>query len=315
MLRIYRPDTNPSEERFLGQFIPLHYHYNMLQDADRVGAFYQAIEQTIKPGMNVVELGGGTGILSSFAARRGARVRCVERNPELVHASKHFIALNQLENQIEVVADDASRFVPPKQIDAVICEMLHVAMLREKQLDVIDSFKKNYLAKHGGPLPRFLPEASVLMVQAVEHEYNFQGYYAPVPLFQAPTQAHPSTCELTLPATYASFCYDEPFPTRLKWSSQIKVEQGGIFNAIRFLTQNLVAILPHLQQSVNWPNQLLVIPVEEPTEVSPGDQIAIAFDYASGDSLEALYHSLDIRVLTKQDSETSGENGPNRLVA
>ena len=56
------------DEKVLGQYIPLLYHYNMLQDNDRVGAFQEAIHLLVQPDMHVVELGGGTGILSSFAA-------------------------------------------------------------------------------------------------------------------------------------------------------------------------------------------------------------------------------------------------------
>jgi predicted O-methyltransferase YrrM len=82
------------EEQLLGQFIPLHYHFNMLQDENRVTAFRQAIELTVREGMRVLELGGGTGIFSYFAARRGGQVICVERNPELVRLSRQFLADN-----------------------------------------------------------------------------------------------------------------------------------------------------------------------------------------------------------------------------
>jgi hypothetical protein len=58
-----------SESNVLGQFIPLHYHFQMLQDRQRLAAFRSAMELHVQPGMHVVELGGGTGILSSFAAR------------------------------------------------------------------------------------------------------------------------------------------------------------------------------------------------------------------------------------------------------
>jgi predicted RNA methylase len=137
-----RIDKTRSDEQTLGQFIPLVYHYNMLQDSDRVGAFRAAIELLVQPGMRVAELGSGTGILSSFAARRGAKVDAVERNPELVKCSRQLIQSNGLQKQINVIAEDASLWTPTEPIDVVICEMLHVGLLREKQAQVITAIRQ-----------------------------------------------------------------------------------------------------------------------------------------------------------------------------
>ena len=159
--------TAADDTEVLGQYIPLLYHYNMLQDEDRVGAFRSAIELVVKPGMHVVELGGGTGILSSFAARQGASVSCVERNPELVSCAQRFVETNGLQKQIRVIQADAASYVPDKPVDVVVCEMLHVGLLREKQAQVIAAFKQNYTKTFGKKLPIFVPEASILMAQPV----------------------------------------------------------------------------------------------------------------------------------------------------
>ncbi len=131
-----------SEEQLLGQFIPLHYHFNMLQDVNRVTTFREAIELTVHKGTRVLELGGGTGILSYFAAQQGGEVIYVERNPELVRVSRKFLASNLTSNRVSVVCADAFEYLPEQPVDVVICEMLHSVMLREKQLAVIHSFKQ-----------------------------------------------------------------------------------------------------------------------------------------------------------------------------
>jgi protein arginine N-methyltransferase 1 len=56
----------------LGQFIPLHYHHNMLSDVVRMRGFKAAIDYAVPPGGKVLELGGGTGVLSLF---RGTQSR------------------------------------------------------------------------------------------------------------------------------------------------------------------------------------------------------------------------------------------------
>jgi protein arginine N-methyltransferase 1 len=83
-----------SEINMLGQFIPLIYHYNMLSDETRMGAFKEAIADVVKPGHTVLKLGGGTGVLSHMAAQAGAQVLCVERNPEMVGEAQRILKMN-----------------------------------------------------------------------------------------------------------------------------------------------------------------------------------------------------------------------------
>jgi hypothetical protein len=47
------------EEHLLGQFIPLHYHFNMLRDQQRMAPFREAIDLTVPDNGVVLELGGG----------------------------------------------------------------------------------------------------------------------------------------------------------------------------------------------------------------------------------------------------------------
>lgn len=163
----------------LGQFIPLHYHYNMLNDTARMRGFKTALELAVWPGARVLELGGGTGVLSFFAARSAAKVWCVERNPELARMARATLALNPNGHKVEVVEADAFDYLPPEPVDVVVCEMIHVAMLREQQLPVISAFKERYLRKFGGPLPAFVPEALIQAVQPVQQSFDFEGYHAP----------------------------------------------------------------------------------------------------------------------------------------
>ena len=74
---------------------------------------------------------------------------------------------------VDVAELELSPADAPERVDVVICEMLHTAMLREKQLAVIASFKKRYLERFGGPLPIYIPEAAVMAVQPVYASYDF----------------------------------------------------------------------------------------------------------------------------------------------
>jgi predicted RNA methylase len=305
-LRIFRPEqdafdedisspanASPSnEENVLGQFIPLHYHFNMLQDVDRVNAFRDAISLLVKPGMHVVELGGGTGILSSLAARAGAAVTCVERNPELVATSRRLVELNGLGQQINVVAADAAEFQPDRPVDVVICEMLHVGLLREKQAAVIAAFKNNYIAKFGDSLPIFIPEVSMLMVQAVEQDFRYAGYNAPVTLFQAPLVQHARTIDLSELSIYAQVDYRSAIADRYEIAQSFLATADGRVNAIRFVTQNVMAVDVENQRAITWPNQYLVMPLDQPFLVQRNAEIQVEFNYAAGGTLASLASTL-----------------------
>jgi type I protein arginine methyltransferase len=276
-------------EQVLGPYIPLIYHYNMLQDEERVGAFQSAIAPTVQSGMRVAELGSGTGILSSFAARRGATVESVERNSELVDCSRRFLKANGLEDRVTVIPCDAAQWVPDHPIDVVICEMLHVGLLREKQAQVISAFKQNYVQRFGPKLPVFIPEVSILMCQPVQHNFEFAGFVAPVPLFQAATAHQPRTKEIAALVPYQSITYDRPIPIDMRVDQVFTATAGGTVNAIRLVTQNVLGVDMMAQRAITWANQCLVLPIETHFEVYQGESIAVLLDYQAGDTIESIY--------------------------
>lgn len=281
----------------LGQFIPLHYHYNMLLDEARINSFREAIEYVVRPGMRVLELGGGTGVLSYFAARQGARVWCVELNPDLVRAARHFLPLNDGGDRVRVVEADAGTFVPPEPVDVVICEMLHVGLLREQQAAVIESFKERYLQRFGGPLPRFLPEVTLLAMQPVEHSFRFGGYRAPIPLFQAAGGDYRDTLGLSGPQIYETIWYEKTLPERIEWQGLIEMTAAGELNALRFATRSILAFHLEERRGIEWSNQHLVLPIREPVAVKPGDFVRVQFSYAPGGTLDSLAGSISVEAL------------------
>ena len=287
-----------ADEQLLGQYIPLHYHFNMLQDQHRVGAFAEAIKTVIKPNMHVVELGGGTGILSWLAAQQGAKVTCLERNPALVQSARKLLAKNLHGDRVTLFQADACDYIPTEPVDVVICEMLHSGLLREKQLEVIQAFKGNYRAAFGvdAKLPQFFPEATTMLVQPVQFSYDFAGYQAPLPLFQDPAATDNRTVMLGNLTTYANVFYDEPCPTAFDGALDIAITQPGKLTALRFATQNLITILVEEQRGIPWANQYLILPVQEPVDVAAGDIVHIEFSYQAGGSLDSLIDMLAVSV-------------------
>ena len=285
------------ESCYLGQFIPVHYHHNMLMDQNRMHSFKSAINYAVFPGAKVLELGGGTGVLSWFAAAKAEKVYCVEFNPDMVKEARKMLGMNPNGHKVEVVHADAFEYLPPEPVDIVICEMIHVAMLREKQVEVIESFKRRYLARFGGPLPVFLPEAVIMAAQPLQQEYDFEGFYAPIVQFQETTVIQPGLIELAQPAVYSILDFNQATDTLIAWEGQFLVEKAGTVNAMRFITKNVLAVVPEQNSTIDWLNHYMTLPVQQPVQVAPGDVLQVSFAYRAGGSIPSLEASIRVELV------------------
>lgn len=292
------------ESCYLGQFIPVHYHHNMLMDQSRMHGFKSAIFHAVKPGARVLELGGGTGVLSFFAAQAASKVYCVEFNPDMVREARKFLAMNENGHKVEVIHADASEYLPPEPVDVVICEMIHVGMVREKLVEVIESFKRRYLARFGGPLPVFLPEAVIMAVQPLQQEYDFEGFQAPIVQFQATNVVYPGTVELAQPAVYSILDFKQPVDSLIAWEGRFQVEKAGRLNALRFITKNVLYIIEEQGTTVDWLNHYMMLPLARPLDVRAGDVVQVSFAYRCGGSIPSLEASMRAEVVARFEEET-----------
>lgn len=289
-----------NESSYLGQFIPVHYHHNMLMDANRMKNFKAAIDYAVFPGAKVLELGGGTGVLSWFAAAKASKVWCVEFNPDMVREARRFLACNPNGEKVSVIHADAFEYLPPEPVDVVICEMIHVAMLREKQVDVIEGFKRRYLGRFGGPLPQFIPEAVVMAVQPVQQDYTFEGFCAPIVQFQDTGVLTPKTVSMADPANYALLDFSVSVEPVIRWHGTVPVKRAGKVNALRFITKNILAVVKETGSTIHWLNHYMVLPLEVPMLVRKGGMLDIAFEYRAGGSIPSLQAAMQVTVIPRR---------------
>jgi predicted RNA methylase len=281
----------------------------MLMDQNRMHSFKSAIYHAVKPGAKVLELGGGTGVLSFFAAQQAGKVYCVEFNPDMVREARRFLAINENGHKVEVVHADAFDYLPPEPVDIVICEMIHVGMLREKQVEVIESFKRRYLARFGGPLPVFLPEAVIMAVQPLQQEYDFEGFQAPIIQFQPTNVICPGTIGLAQPGVYSILDFNQPVDTLIAWEGQFLVEQSGRMNALRFITKNVLTIIEERGTTIDWLNHYMMLPLAQPFDVQAGDIVQLSFAYRAGGSIPSLEASIRAQVVARHEEQVREQVG------
>ncbi|MES2337342.1 MAG: 50S ribosomal protein L11 methyltransferase [Pseudomonadota bacterium] len=93
------------------------FHAPMLHDAARNRAYVSAIEAAVRPGMLVLEIGTGAGLLALVAARAGARVVTCEANPAVAAAAREIVARNGYADRITVVAKQSDGLSVGDELD------------------------------------------------------------------------------------------------------------------------------------------------------------------------------------------------------
>lgn len=280
--------------------IPLHFHTQMLADPVRMAAFRETISRIVKPGQRVLELGGGTGVLSCWAAQRGASVTCVESRPELVAAARSLLRQNPGGDLVTLIEADPAEYMPETPVDIVICELLHAGLLHDKQLAVMDQFRQHHLEKFG-KLPRFIPDTTMLAVQPVQQNFNLNGFTATMPLFQNAYAEQGETQPLGEAVIYSVIEYHEPQSYLQRAEIIFEMTGAGELNALRFITKNLLAIIPEDLLSVDWHNSYLIIPLSKPVQVKAGDRVLVSFSYLAGAEIQSLQQCISTCALPAGD--------------
>lgn len=83
----------------------------------------EELEEIVKPGMNVFDLGTGSGILAIAAAKLGAKVEAVDLDPVAVKVAQENIELNQVSAQVSVKHGDLG-IVLKGQADLVVANII-----------------------------------------------------------------------------------------------------------------------------------------------------------------------------------------------
>ncbi|CCM05740.1 uncharacterized protein FIBRA_07972 [Fibroporia radiculosa] len=130
-------------------------HTIMIQDKVRTATYAQFIMSTPELFKNavVLDVGCGTGILSLFAARAGAKhVFAVDASP-IAHKAEKIVKDNKLENTITVIHGKVEDIQLPEgitHVDVIISEWMGYALLYESMLDSVLRARDRFLRPEGG---------------------------------------------------------------------------------------------------------------------------------------------------------------------
>ncbi|XP_050192295.1 protein arginine N-methyltransferase 3 [Myiozetetes cayanensis] len=135
-----------------------HYgiHEEMLKDKVRTESYRDFIYQNphIFKDKVVLDVGCGTGILSMFAAKAGAKKVIGVDQSEIIYQAMDIIRLNKLEDIITLVKGRIEEVdLPLDKVDVIISEWMGYFLLFESMLDSVIYAKDKYLAEGGSVYP------------------------------------------------------------------------------------------------------------------------------------------------------------------
>lgn len=143
-------DNNPPNYRM--SYSDVAMHKVMLQDVIRTDAYEKAIKEVVRPEHAVLDFGCGTGILSMFAARSGAKkVIAVDRSP-FVKTAQKIAQINGFEN-IDFYHNDHKTLELEEKVDVIVSEWMGHCLFYEAMLEPLLAIRDRFLAEDGIMIP------------------------------------------------------------------------------------------------------------------------------------------------------------------
>ena len=145
-------------------------HRQYLSDQVRVSAYRDAINEIVKPGSVVLDLGAGTGIMGLLACQAGAqRVYSIEADP-IIGVTRAICHGNGFDDRIQFIKGLSTQVELPEKVDVVVSDQIGRFGFEAGILEYFSDARQRFL-KPGGVL---IPSRIDMHVAPVESDSMFQ---------------------------------------------------------------------------------------------------------------------------------------------
>jgi len=161
-----------SEAHYFNSYNHHGIHEEMLKDEVRTRSYRDAIMQNahIFKDKVVLDVGCGTGILSMFAAKAGAKHVIGVDMSSIIEKAKEIVAVNGLSSKITLLQGKMEEVTLPfPEVDIIVSEWMGYFLLYESMLDTVLYARDKYLKPKGLIFP---DKATIFMAGIEDGEYK-----------------------------------------------------------------------------------------------------------------------------------------------
>eukprot|EP00760_Papus_ankaliazontas_P028247 PhM_4_TR359/c0_g1_i1/m.71423/K11434/PRMT1; type I protein arginine methyltransferase len=145
-----------------------HYgiHESMLKDQVRTGSYRDSMYRNphLFKDKVVLDVGCGTGILSMFAARAGARKVYAVECSSIAHQARQIVKENKLDDVITILHGKLEEVDVPEKVDIIVSEWMGYFLIYESMLNSVLMARD----KFGAPDVKLFPNEAKMFIAGIE---------------------------------------------------------------------------------------------------------------------------------------------------
>lgn len=161
-------DEHTSADYYFDSYSHFGIHEEMLKDSVRTRTYMQSIlnNKHLFQGKVVLDVGCGTGILSMFAAKAGARRVFAVDMSAIAQQAKQIIKDNGFQDVIEVLQGKMEDLELPEKVDIIISEWMGYALHYESMLPTVLGARDKWMNAGG----KILPDKFQILIATIEDQ-------------------------------------------------------------------------------------------------------------------------------------------------
>merc|ERR1711868_32916 len=164
-----KPDEMTSKDYYFDSYAHFGIHEEMLKDEVRTLTYRNSMyhNKHLFKGKTVLDVGCGTGILSMFAAKAGAKKVIGIECSSIVEYAQKIVKANKLDDVVEIIKGKVEEVSLPEgidKVDIIISEWMGYCLFYESMLNTVLYARDKWLAPGG----MIFPDRATLYVTAIE---------------------------------------------------------------------------------------------------------------------------------------------------